>query len=173
MKPTAILLCGLPYAGKSAIADALISDGYFLISLNEINHQRGLGLDGRSVPGHEWLETHQIAMGRLASYISAGHNIVWDDSNYAAWIRDPIFEAAERAGADPVFVFVDTPVEVVTERAELAERARRHSRCPVEDFHRVVREFERPACGIRIDGMQPAEVAALSLRQALRREVLF
>ena len=170
MKPTALLLCGLPYAGKSAIADALVEDGYAVISLNSINHERGLGLDGESVPGSEWMRTHRTALERLNAYLRAGHSVVWDDSNYAAFIRDPIFEAAIEAGGDPVVVFVDTPLEVVRTRAAyVAERGHRPI-CPPEDFERVVRDFERPCCGVRIDGTLKPDVALAKLRAALNRQ---
>ncbi|MGV3616160.1 MAG: AAA family ATPase [Fimbriimonas sp.] len=169
MRPTALLLCGLPYSGKSTLAESLIIDGYFVISLDAINHERGLGLDGQSVPGSEWMETHRIALERLRAYLQAGHNVIWDDTNYAAWIRDPIFEAALESGAEPLVVLVDTPVEIVRRRAEEA-KAQGRPVCPEEDFERVVRDFERPCCVVRIDGTQPLEGRTRTLRQALSRE---
>jgi predicted kinase len=169
MRPTALLLCGLPYAGKSTLAEALIADGYFLISLDAINHERGLGLDGKSVPGSEWMETHRVALERLQAYIKAGHSVVWDDTNYAAWIRDPIFEAAVEAGAEPLVVFVDAPLEIVHRRAEEARTSRLRTICPDEDFERVVRDFERPCCGVRIDATLGPDHAVGVLRKALNR----
>ena len=172
MRPTALLLCGLPYSGKSTLAEALIADGYFLISLDAINHERGLGLHGQSVPGSEWMETHRVALERLRAYVQAGHSVVWDDTNYAAWIRDPIFEAALEAGSEPVVVFVDTPLEIVRARAVDTKVRGLRPACPEEDFERVIRDFERPCCGVRVDGTAGAEAAVKKVRQALNREAV-
>jgi len=172
MKPTALILCGLPYSGKSTLADALIEDGYVLVSLDAINAERGLGLDGQSIPGSEWMETHRIAHERMRNYLAAGHNVVWDDTNYAAWIRDPVFEAALEAGAEPVMVFVDTPVAEVRRRAEVTAARGERSLCPTEDFERIIRDFERPCCGVRIDSTLSASHGVQTLRQAFGRAAL-
>lgn len=166
MKPTALILCGLPYSGTSSIAAALENDGFELICLLTINEERGLGVDGAAVTGPEWLRTHQIALDRMRTLIAKGESVVWDDTNYAAWIRDPIFDAAEEAGAQPLVVFVDTPLEEVQARAA----SRGHASMPREDFDRAVRDFERPCCALRIDGAMKTEQAVALIRKALRRE---
>jgi len=84
---------------------------------------------------------------------------VWDDTNYAAWIRDPVFDAALEAGAEPVWVFVDTPVEEIRRRAD--------GRYPAEDLEKLIRDFEKPCCAIRIDGTQPAALAATPLKRGI------
>lgn len=164
MKPTAVLLCGLPYAGKSAVADLLALDGFAIISLNAINRERGLGTHGNSVPGGEWAETHRVANERMTALLQQGRNVVWDDTNYAAWIRDPVFEAALEAGAEPVAVFVDTPVDEIRRRAD--------GRYPAEDLEKLIRDFERPCCAIRVDGTLPIDVAIAPLRRAIGLGVL-
>lgn len=170
MRPTALLLCGLPFSGKSSLATAINSEGYEVISLDAINQERGFGFNGESVPGAEWMTTHRIALDRLRHLLSHGKNVVWDDTNYAAWIRDPIFEVALDEGAMPVIVFVDAPVQTVLERAREAAEKGTRSACPSEDFERVIRDFERPACGVRIDGTQPTEMALKSLWSALMHQ---
>ncbi|AIE83917.1 ATP-binding protein [Fimbriimonas ginsengisoli] len=164
MKPTAVLLCGLPYSGKTALATSLALEGYVIISLNEINRARGLGLHGNSVPGGEWLETHRIANERMREFLAQGRNVVWDDTNYAAWIRDPVFDAALDAGAEPVWVWVDTPIDEIRRRAD--------GRYPTEDLEKLIRDFEKPCCAIRLDGKQPIDVALQPLRRAMGKGVL-
>ena len=171
MKPTVIILCGLPYSGKSTLAEALGSDGFAVISLDAINRDRGLGLKGEPVPGFEWQESHRLAQQRLRELLADGRDVVWDDTNYAAWIRDPIFESAVENGGEPVVVFVDTPMEEVHRRAATARLAGQQA-CPEQDFTRVLRDFERPCCGIRVDGTLPVGHNADPVRRALRREVL-
>lgn len=171
MKPTVIILCGLPHSGKSTLAEALGTDGFAVISLDAINRDRGLGLKGEPVPGYEWQETHRLALVRMKELLEDGRDVVWDDTNYAAWIRDPIFEAAVDNGGDPVVVFVDTLMDEVQRRAVEARRTGRAS-CPEPDFSRVVRDFERPCCGIRVDGMLPVGHNVAPVRRALQREVL-
>ena len=170
MRPTALLLCGLPYSGKTTLAEALIDDGYIVISLDAIHHERGLGLNGESIPGSEWMETHRIALERLRSYIQAGHNVIWDDTNYAAWIRDPVFEATQEAGGEPLLVLVDAPVHVVRSRAAEAKARGCVPVMPEEDFERVLRDFERPCCVFRIDGSLGHEHRVRTLREALNRQ---
>jgi len=169
MKQTVILLCGLPYSGKSSFAQALAADGFEVISLDAINQERGFGIDGAPVPGSEWLETHQIAHSRMRALLADDKPVVWDDTNYAAWIRDPIFEAAIEAGGDPVVVFVDTPIEEIRNRRATATAAGLPPLCPNEDFERAVQDFERPCCGIRVEGTLPVSQAIGPVRRAIRQ----
>lgn len=168
MRPTALILCGLPFAGKSTLAEALIADGYLIVSIDGINEERGLGKNGAKISAYAWEETHKIALERFRDHLQTGKNVVWDDTNYAAFIRDPIFEAAMEAGGEPVVVFVDAPVEVVRSRAG---QTTKHSRpSSVQDIERVIKNFERPACGVRIDGTVASEHAIQTLKQILRRD---
>lgn len=172
MRPTVILLCGLPFSGKSTVAAALAEDGYAVISLDTINHEQGLGKEGASIPGSAWSETHRIANERLAEYVKSGKDVVWDDTNYAAWIRDPLFETAVNLGGDPVVVHIEASEQVVRARATENSILKTRHESSVEDFERVIGHFEKPCCGIRIDGNQSKSNVISAARRALRQGVL-
>jgi hypothetical protein len=54
-KPLLILMCGVPFAGKTTLARAIaVQCGWQYISLDMVNTERGVGMDGQLIPLHEW-----------------------------------------------------------------------------------------------------------------------
>ena len=62
-QPILLLMCGLPFAGKTTLATALAERfGWQYISLDAINTERGMGLNGRAIEPDEWSETYSEAL---------------------------------------------------------------------------------------------------------------
>jgi hypothetical protein len=55
-KPVLIHMCGLPFAGKTTLARGIIAQlGWHYVSLDAINTERGMGLDGKSIALEEYV----------------------------------------------------------------------------------------------------------------------
>ena len=139
------ILCGLPFAGKSTLARALAAIlGGQLVSLDAINTERGLGLDGRGIAAAEWAASYAEADRRISQALSVGRSVVSDAAHFTRAERDRARTIARRYGVDTCVLYLPiSPDEA--QRRLMANRARR-TRPDVrdEDFWLVVTHFEPP-----------------------------
>jgi predicted kinase len=84
-KPLLILMCGVPFAGKTTLARAIaVQCGWQYISLDMVNTERGVGMDGQAIPLHEWEQTYAEAYRRVAAALRAGASVMYDETNFYA-----------------------------------------------------------------------------------------
>ncbi len=140
------ILCGLPFAGKSTLARALAGRfGWVIISIDAINHERGLGLNGEPITLEQWDETHAEAYHRLGEALAAQQTVIFDAVSYTRAQRDELRASAALHGVSTRVIFLDTPADVCRGRwlANRAAGVRYDVRD--EDFEHVVTRFESPA----------------------------
>ncbi len=126
------LLCGLAFAGKTTLGRPLAERrGAVWISLDEINRERGVGHGGDGLAPEVWRATLEQALERAGQALTAGREVVVDDTSPWRWIRDRYRELAARDGAALVLVWLDTPL--VTVQARRRRNDRRGDRRPVRD----------------------------------------
>jgi predicted kinase len=115
--PSVVLLCGLPFAGKTTVAAQLREQlGATVISLDAINAERGL-FGGEGIAIEEWRRTHEIAMVRLAAALEMSTAIVViDDTNCLRFLRDDYRAVAWRYEAETHVVLVRASMEEVVPR---------------------------------------------------------
>jgi predicted kinase len=139
-----ILMCGLPFSGKSTLARAIAErTGCEYISLDEINKERGLGFGGDGIPVEAWEETHSIALSRLR-HLLPDADVILDDTCCYRWIRDRYRALAGEFGLPTRVVHLDIPAEIVSlrRRDNLEKRARGDVRDDI--FDKVAESFEIP-----------------------------
>ena len=140
------ILCGLPFAGKSTLALALAGRfGWVIISIDAINHELGLGLNGEPMALEQWDETYAEAYHRLSEALAAQQTVIFDAVSYTRAQRDELRAIAAQHGASTCVIYLDTPADVCRGRwlANRATGARYDVRD--EDFEHVVTRFEPPA----------------------------
>lgn len=139
------ILCGLPFAGKSTLATTLARRfGWVIISIDAINHARGLGLNGEPMTLEQWDETYAEAYHRLSEALVAQQTVIFDAVSYTRAQRDELRAIATERGASTRVIYLDIPADVCRGRwlANRATEARYDVRD--EDFEHVVRRFEPP-----------------------------
>lgn len=147
--PTLYLLCGLAFAGKSTLARLLAeATGAAVVSLDEINARRGL-YGGAGIPDHEWLRTHEIALGELAELCRAGGPVVIDDTNCFRWLRDAYRRAAAPHGYADVVLFLDLSPEEALQRAAANDRSGERPPVTPDVLQELAAKFEVPGPGER------------------------
>jgi predicted kinase len=168
-RPTLTFLCGLPFAGKSTLAQVLADQtDARLIALDAINSERGLGLDGNPISPRQWDMTYAMAYQRVEVTLAARFSVVYDETNFLRSQRDAVRAIAGRVGATVRLIWVTTP-EAIGRARWLANR-QTGARFDVrdEDFTYVATRFEEPEPdedALRYDGVQPPEewLAAVGL----------
>lgn len=145
--PTLYLMCGLSFSGKTTVALNLVkSQQAVLISLDEINRERGLGFGGDGlIPPNEWRKTHEIALHRLEAHMDAETDIVLDDTNCFRFLRNSYREAASKRGYKTLVVLMNVSLE------EIERRRLRNTENPTRNgirevvFRHLLDHFEWPA----------------------------
>lgn len=141
-----VLLCGLPFSGKSTLARALAGTcGAHLVVLDDIVRETGID-PGDGAPAEVWANAHQRALSRVMDAISEGHPlVVVDDTNCFRFLRDGFRTAAAYGGYDARLVVLRTPREEIDRRR--AESHASADRPSIRDdvFEQVADAFEWPA----------------------------
>lgn len=140
-----LILCGLPFSGKSTLCGRLRERyGFRIVSFDAINAERGLPFGGDGLPPETWARTLEIALERLDAALAAGESAVVDDTTCFRWIRDRFRGVAAARGRDSLIVHLSPSDRELAARREEARRA--GSRPPVrpEVWDALVREFEPP-----------------------------
>jgi predicted kinase len=153
-RPRALLLivCGLPYAGKTRMSHELAKklDNAVHVEIDEINTERGLGLEGQAVPLAEWPTTYEIAYERAGSALQSGQTVVFDATNYSRAQRDVLRMKARKHGAESVVVFVDVPERECRSRWLKNRDSGERNDVPDSDFEKVVSRFDPPQAEERV-----------------------
>src|SRR5262245_28006585 len=119
-------MCGVAFSGKLTLARRIADElSIPLISLDAINHERGLrGGEGMSIA--HWEETSAIAMDRLRQCLREGKSAVIDDTFSRRFLRDRCQAVALEFAAKFTIVFVDTAIEEI--RLRRAANYQTHTR---------------------------------------------
>lgn len=139
--PLLVILCGLPFAGKSTLARALEKDyGFVRVSYDELWQQEH-ARSGLSLP-FKALSAQADAL--LGATLARGECVVYDTLNDTLAWRNQLRALAAAHQARFVLVYLDTPPEVLAERRR--QSAQTGDRHPVssENLHRAHAKFEPP-----------------------------
>lgn len=122
MFQTVYAMCGLAFSGKSSAAGVIARELQAeLISLDTINHERGLR-GGEGMSDAQWEETSFMAMERLRALLKQGRSVVLDDTFSHRFLRERCKGVAEDHGCGFVILFMDTPLAVIEARREANRR---------------------------------------------------
>lgn len=104
-------------AGKTTIARALATTrGWRYLSLDAINTERGVGLEGQSISLHEWEQTYAEAYRRVEACLRDGQSVVYDETNMLLAQRDQLRSIAALYQVPTYVLYVATPEAEVRRR---------------------------------------------------------
>jgi predicted kinase len=145
LSPILILLCGLSFAGKTTLAKALAQQlGWRYISLDAINTERGVGLDGQAIPVEQWEQTYAEAYRRVAETLRDQRSVIYDETNFARRQRDALRGIAAGCNATTVVVYVATSAEEARRRWQRNRMTQQRGDVRDDDFAYVIQHFEPP-----------------------------
>jgi predicted kinase len=141
-----ILVCGLSFAGKSTLADAMCAEfGWAQVDVDDTKDElHGEGVADADLSPDDWDRIYAETDRRMEEQLSSGRTVVDASRNFRRHERDHARVVAQRAGADVIVVYVDAPVAVVRERwaRNVQTRSRRH--VTEEGFEDILSAMERP-----------------------------
>jgi 23S rRNA (guanosine2251-2'-O)-methyltransferase len=176
-RPVLYALCGLPFSGKSTLARHLAHQlSATVVSLDRINGERGLGLDGCPIAAHQWAESYAESYRRTAQLLQSGAAVVYDATNHRRRERDQLRAIAANAQCTAVFIHVRAePAEVHRRLLANRDQAKRND-VRDDDFWSVINGFEPPRedepDAVEYDpATPPNEWIANALESRARREL--
>lgn len=157
-----ILMCGLAFAGKTTLARRIAAEyGWKYISLDAINTERGVGVDGQAISPHEWEQTYAEAYRRVEQALRDRQAVVYDETNFLRAQRDQLRAIAAAQHARTYVVYVATSEAEARRRWQHNRVTRQRGDVRDDDFAYVVARFEPPAADeavLRYDHTTPAEL---------------
>lgn len=140
-----IVLCGLPFAGKSTLARALAERLDLVhVEVDQAVRETAEYVPGAPIPRSAWITAYRVSYRRMEAALAAGRSVVLDATNYRRLHRDLIRAKAARLGAET------TVVSIAIAAAEIDARRERNRRSPTrpdvgqDDFAMVQRDMQAP-----------------------------
>ena len=141
-----IVICGLPYAGKTTLGTALVARfGHAAVDVDATKDQLyGVGLNDDDLTQDQWNAIYAQTDQQIADYLQSGTTVVDDSRNFRKVERMGARAIAHRCEAQFITVCVDTPVEMVRQRlVENRQNPTRHDIADA-DFEHLLRSWEAP-----------------------------
>lgn len=154
-----IIICGLPYAGKTKLGQALVARfGHAAVDV-DVTKERlyGLGLKDDDLTKEQWNDIYAQTDQQIEDYLKSGKTVVDDSRNFRKAERMSAKAIAQRCEADFITIYVDTPVATLRQR--MAENRRNPTRHDILDaeFEELLRKWETPMEDERPLVLQPAD----------------
>lgn len=146
-KPTLYILCGLPFSGKSTVAKKLIDRfGFAYISLDQINADRGVGLEIEKTPitPQEWKETYAESYRNTEKLLKEGKSVIYDATNFTREQRDKLRAISTTCESQSKVIYVDIPASESRRRWQTNRESRSRFDVREEDFAEVFNNFQPP-----------------------------
>ena len=144
-KPHLYILCGLPFAGKTTLARALVSRlGISRVAIDDINGERGVWNDETGMSEEEWTKTYNEAYRRIGIHLSRGEGVVDDSVNFTKGLRDRLRAIAQRYDAHSAVIYIDISLTEAQRRWQENRQTLVRADVRDDDFAQVVEYFEPP-----------------------------
>jgi len=171
--PALIAMCGLPFAGKSVLAQALSRE--LRIRLLSYDFEIYQAYSHRA-PAHSSVATtydfvQVIARREIGAILAGGESLIYDDLLLERDDRRKLAAVAEAHWADFVLVYLDTPLSVIDERRAANSRTRARTSVPEGKMRTDISLLEPPeeaerAVYVSPDYVLPEVLARVSARLA-------
>jgi predicted kinase len=141
-----IILCGIPFAGKSTLARKLVQQcGYTSIDLDEIK----VGLYGKQVQDSDlrqadWDRVYHVMYNTIERELRRGETVIHDTGNFTRKERTYASKIAQALDIPYTTVFVKTPVQVAHQRLRDNQITQSRFDVPEPAFRSAVAEMEPP-----------------------------
>lgn len=137
-------MCGLAFSGKSTLARKIAEHtGSRLIAFDKLwvekekEHPITKGDEG-------WRFIRKVAQEEIAKALREGISVVYDDNNVRFEHREEIREIGRSLGADPIVVYLNTPMDLIKERERVNKTTGERHEVEPENFQTVVEQLEVP-----------------------------
>src|SRR6266550_4180673 len=164
-------MCGLPFSGKSVLAEALSRE----LRIRLLSYDHGIyPVHSREAPpgssvAAEYDFVQDIARREIGAILARGESLIYDDLLLGREDRRKLAAVAKAHWADLVLVYLDTPPSVIEERRTANSRTRARISVPEGSMRTGISLLEPPedaerAIYVGPDYVLPEVLARVSAR---------
>lgn len=144
-KPILYILVGLPFSGKSTLRDKIaelttirpFSFDKFWVELESTMNEKE-----KSKLSFEYVS--ELMRNAMTETLKEGYSVIYDSLNDTPDQREILIDLANKADADYLIIYLNTPIEVIKSRRDINEStAQRHS-VDDENFNKSIAKFIPP-----------------------------
>ncbi|MEI6222067.1 MAG: ATP-binding protein [bacterium] len=143
--PYLLITCGLSFSGKTTLSRQLAN--YLAvqrISEDEINNERGLGLQGEHIPDSKWEKTFKIALDRIGNTLEGNCTVIYDAMNHSPKERQALRTLAAERDIPIWCIFVEASKDQVLSRWKANAENNTRYHVHEQDFIRATELFQKP-----------------------------
>lgn len=146
MKQQLIILCGIPFSGKTTLANKMTKIlNCARIDLDEVKFK----LFGKDITDDEidqagWDKIYQQMYKEIEEGLRQGKTVVHDTGNFTVYERGLISDIAKKVNIPFITIFIDTPIKVAKKRLELNRKTKERFDVADKAFQESVDEMEPP-----------------------------
>ncbi len=143
--PGLIVLCGLPFAGKSTLARDLASRlGMRHVEVDAIVREQGINFGPAPLPREAWVTAYREGHHRLRDLLAGGTPAVWDAVSFRWSHREALRRLATRQGWTSWLVWIAPPAAEIARRRVDNRLVPRRGDVPEAEFAGVAAGFQPP-----------------------------
>lgn len=146
MKPTLYIMCGLPFSGKTILAQK-ISDklGYPIVSIDTIREEHGFTWEeNEKVIAKDWEEIFNESYSTTSKHLKSGQSVIYDSANQDRISRDKLRKLAEKSNANTKVIFLDVHEEEIRRRWAENQVTKERFHLPEKYLQAAIDTLEKP-----------------------------
>lgn len=169
MRPWLLITCGHPFSGKSTLARAVADRlGATLVAVDDQHATLGLEFGERTPGDREWLRAYREAYRLIDRELGEGRSVVFDSVGFRRRDRDWVRRMSGQREAHSLVVWLIVSAHEARQRLDRNATRPTRPQVPVENFERIVSEFEPPDDDEQTVIYRPDIDPALWVEQVLR-----
>lgn len=145
-QPTLIIMCGLPFSGKTVLAKKISQErGVSVVSIDAIREERGFSWeDNDRVTSADWQSIFAEVYRRLAQELAAGRSVIYDSANQDRASRDELRAFALKHHATTELIYLDVPLKTIMQRWKANATSKERFHLPEKWLRAAIDTLEPP-----------------------------
>lgn len=141
------ILCGIPFSGKSTLAQKIVSMlGFVRIDLDEIKFEIfGENITDDQIDQSGWDKVYQEIYRKIKQDLINGETVIYDTGNFTKHERELAKKIADDLGLVSITIYVDIPQEVARQRLLQNRQTKVRFDVSDTDFEGTIKEMEIPS----------------------------
>ncbi len=156
--PTLIILCGLPFSGKTTLGRVLSNGiGAVHLEMDRIVVEQGGSFEPGGLSNEVWIAAYKEGHRRLDRLLAAGRPVVWDAVSFRWSHREKLRRMASQHGVRSYLIWLDILLPEINRRRVANQLSRSRGDVADADFAMVANGFQPPRAeegAVRYDPMK-------------------
>jgi len=139
------ILCGLPFSGKSVLAEMLKQRcGFEVVSIDAIKTEHGLRDVWQDMAAGDWQDIFDESFLLIRQALGRGNSVIHDSANQTRESRDQLRAIAQELGVPAQVIFVDVPPELAWQRWQANKDSKERMNLPEWAINAAMTNYEPP-----------------------------